>query len=171
MRMHERERGVVADGADVAEMVGQPFELRHQRPQIARARRRFDVQRRLDGVGEGDPISDRAVAGRARGKPRRPLDRRAGHQRFDALVHVAEALFEPHHGLAAGGEAEMSRLDDAGVHGTDGNLMQAFAFDRQKRVGGSRSGAGVRAPSGCCTSQKPRSSQGRVSGAPTGSSP
>ena len=44
MGMHERKRRVVADGADIAEMIGQPFELRHQRPQIARARRRFDVR-------------------------------------------------------------------------------------------------------------------------------
>ena len=37
MRMHERERGVVADGADIAEVIGQSLELRHQRPQILRA--------------------------------------------------------------------------------------------------------------------------------------
>ena len=133
LRMHEGERGVVADRADVAEMIGEPLELGHQRAQIARARRRFDVERRLDGVGEGDRIGDGAVAGGAPGKPRRLVDGRAGHQRLDALVHVAEALFEPHHGLAVGGEAEMARLDDAGMHRADRNLMQAFAFDRQKR--------------------------------------
>ena len=125
MRMHERERRVVADGADIAEMVRQPFELGHQRPQIVRARRRFDVRGGFDGMSEGDAVGDRAVAGRAGGEPRRLFDRRAGHQRLDALVHIAEALLEPHHRLAAGGEAEMSRLDDAGMHRTDGNLVQA----------------------------------------------
>ena len=64
--------------------------------------------------------------------------RGAGHQRFDALVHIAEALFEPHHGLAAGGEAKMSRLDDAGVHRADRNLMQRFAFDGKEIVWGPR---------------------------------
>ena len=98
--------------------------------------------------------------------------RRAGHQRLDALMHVAEPLFEPHHGLAIGGEAEMSRLDDAGMHRADRDLVQAFAFRRQKVIGGRLPLApAVRAPSGCCTSQKPRSSQGRVSGNPTGSKP
>jgi hypothetical protein len=53
-------------------------------------------------MGKRDAVSDRAVAGGARGKLRRPFDARAPHQRLDALVHVAEALFEPHHGLAAG---------------------------------------------------------------------
>ena len=54
MRMHERKRGVVADRADVAEVIGQPLELSHQRPQMACPRRRFDGERRLDGVGERD---------------------------------------------------------------------------------------------------------------------
>ena len=54
MRVHEREGGVVADGADVAEMIGEALELRHQRAQPGRARRRFDVQRGLDGPREGE---------------------------------------------------------------------------------------------------------------------
>jgi hypothetical protein len=131
----ERERGVVADRADVAEVIGEPLELSHQRPQMACPWRRFDGERRLDGVGERDRIGDSAVAGGPRGKPRRLVDGRAAHQRLDALVYVAEPLFEPNHGLAAGGKAEMARLDDAGVHRAHRNLMQAFAFDRQKRIG------------------------------------
>ena len=34
MRVHQRERGVVADRADIAEMIGEPLELGHQRAQI-----------------------------------------------------------------------------------------------------------------------------------------
>ena len=75
MRMHERERGIVADGADIAEMVGQPFELRHQRAQTMRARRRLDTERRLDGMSERDGVGDRAVAGDAPGELRRARDR------------------------------------------------------------------------------------------------
>src|SRR5439155_972310 len=41
--MDEREGGVVADGADVAEMVGEALQLRHQRAQEDRARRRLDT--------------------------------------------------------------------------------------------------------------------------------
>ena len=62
----------------------------------------------------------------------RLLERGALHQGFDALVHIAEPLLQPHHVLAIGGEAEMSRLDDAGMHGTDRDLVQAFALDRQE---------------------------------------
>ena len=85
-----------------------------------------------------DAIGDRAVAGGARGKLRGPLEGRAGHERLDALVHIAEALLEPHHRFAARGETEMSRLDDAGMHRPDRDLMQAFAFNRQEGVGGPR---------------------------------
>ena len=69
-------------------------------------------------------------AARSRSAPR--------HQRLDALVDIAEPLFEPHHRLAVGGEAEMPGLDDAGMHRADRNLVQAFAFDRAGRRSASR---------------------------------
>ena len=62
------------------------------------------------------------------------LERRAGHQRLDALVHIAQPLFEPHHRLAIRGEAEMARLDDAGMDRADRDLVQALALDRQERT-------------------------------------
>ncbi len=72
-----------------------------------------------------------------------------GHQRLDALVDVAQALLQPHHGLAVGGEAEMAGLDDAGVDRADRDLVQALALGRQEGVGvgARRLGAGC-APSG-----------------------
>ena len=135
LRMHDRERSIVADRADVAEMIGQPLQLRHQRAQVNRARRHLDLQRRLGGLREGDRIGDRAVARGAAGKACRLLQRRARHQRFDALVRIAEPLFQPHHVLAVGGEAEMARLDDAGMHRADRNLVQRVAFAGQELVG------------------------------------
>ena len=49
-------------------------------------------------------------------------------------MHIAEPLLQPHHVFAIGGEAEVAGLDDAGMHRADRNLMQAFAFRRQKGV-------------------------------------
>ena len=65
---------------------------------------------------------------------RRLLERRAGHQAVDALVHIAQPLLQPHDGLAVGGEAEMAGLDDAGMHRADRDLVQR----RRLRPGGRR---------------------------------
>ena len=69
---------------------------------------------------------------------RRALERRARHQRLDALVDVAEPLLQAHHRLAIGGEAEMAGLDDAGMHRADRDLVQALALGRQEGVGRAR---------------------------------
>ncbi|GCC48124.1 hypothetical protein chiPu_0032198, partial [Chiloscyllium punctatum] len=132
--MHERERRVVADRADVAEMVGQPLELGHQRAQQHRARRHRNLLRGLDGLRERQCIGNRAVAGHPAGQPRGLLDGASRHQPFDPLMGVAEPLLEANHGLAAGGEAEMSGFDDAGMHGADRNLVQAVTFGRKERI-------------------------------------
>jgi hypothetical protein len=55
-------------------------------------------------------------------------------QRFDALVHIAQALLQTDHSLAAGGEAEVAGLDDAGVHRSNWDLVQALALCRQEVV-------------------------------------
>ena len=62
----------------------------------------------------------------------------------DALVHIAQPLLEPHHGLAVGGEAEMAGLDDAGVHRADRNLVQVLALGGQEGVGSRRTPCAAR---------------------------
>ena len=124
MGVHQRKGGVVADGADVAEMIGEPLELRHQAAKPMCARRRLDPERRLDRAGEGDAVGDRRVAADARRQDGRALDARAARQAVDALVDIAEPLLEPHDRLAAGVEAEMAGLDDPRVDRTDRNLVQ-----------------------------------------------
>ena len=80
LRMHERKRSIVADRADVAEVVGDALELRHQGAQINRTRRNLDLERPFDRVREGERIGDRAVARGAAGQSRSLLERSAGHQ-------------------------------------------------------------------------------------------
>ena len=50
-------------------------------------------------------------------------------------MDIAQPLFEADDRLAAGGEAEVSGLDDAGVNGADRNLVEAFALGRQEWIG------------------------------------
>ncbi len=53
---------------------------------------------------------------------------------LDALVLVAEALFEAQHLLADHRETEMPRLDDAGVDGADRDFMRTLAADLDELV-------------------------------------
>ena len=135
MRVHQGERGVVADRADVAEMVGEPLEFRQQRAQPDCAVRHDKLQRRLGGLRKRIGIGDGAVARYASGELDGALETGAGHQPFDTLVGISQPLFQPDHGFPAGGKPEMSGLDDARMHRTDRNLMQAVAFDRQEAIG------------------------------------
>ena len=146
MGVHQAEGGIVADGADVAEMIGEALEFGHDRAEVGRARRRLQRQRRFDGAGKGIGIGDGRIAGDAAGEPRRPVEIGALHQALDALVDVAEPFLQPDHGLAARGEAEMAGLDDAGVDRADGDLVQAVAFGGEEAVGRGPEGVSIATP-------------------------
>jgi hypothetical protein len=62
MRVHERKRGVIADGTDIAEMVGEALEFSHQGAQVDRAWRRLNFVRRFHGVGKSKRVGHGAVA-------------------------------------------------------------------------------------------------------------
>ena len=49
-------------------------------------------------------------------------------------MNVAETLLEANHGFAVDGEAEMTGLDDAGMHRANRDLMKAFALRRQELI-------------------------------------
>ena len=118
MGVKQSEGRIIADRADVAEMIGEPFEFRHQGAEISRARRNGNFECRFHGGGKGPSIGDRAVARDPAGKARGLIERRIHHQPVDAFVHIAEPLFEPHDNFAIGGKAKMTGLDNAGMHGS-----------------------------------------------------
>ena len=147
LRMHEREGRVVADRADIAEMVGKPFKLGHECAQMQRARRNLHIPRGFNRMRKGQRISDGAVARRAAGKPARLVERCTGHELLDAFVHIPQPLFQSHHRFAVRGETEVPRLDDARVDRPNRNLVQTFPFRGQKGVCGSRRIRAWRLPS------------------------
>ncbi len=115
-------------------MIGEAFELCHQRPQIDGTGWNLDVDRRLDRMSKSKRVSDRAVARGAPCQARRRVETGARHQRLDAFVHVTKALLQPNHRLAVSRKTEMPGLDDAGMNRTDGNLVQALAGGGQEGV-------------------------------------
>src|SRR6516165_11727673 len=115
-------------------MIGEAFELCHQRPQIDGTGRNLDLHCGLDRMCKGQRVSDRAVARGAPCQARRRVEARARHQRLDAFVHVTEALLQPNHRLAVSGKTKMSGLDDAGMNRADGNLVQALAGGGQEGI-------------------------------------
>ena len=138
LRVHHRERSVVADRTDVAQVIRDPLELRHHRTQPHRARWRVELECRLHGASEDERIRHRTVPGHARRNSCGFVDRLVAEQLLDALVRIAETLFEPDYRFAARREAEMTGLDDPRMHRTDRNLMQTRALSLEKPVGRQR---------------------------------
>jgi hypothetical protein len=134
LRVHDREGGVIAYRADVAEVIRQALELGHQSAQPRRARRHIDIERIFHRARKGERKGDCAIARYARGKQGRAFEWCARKERLGALMHIAKPLFEAHHRLAVRREAKMSRLDDPGVNGPYRNLMQALALRRQELI-------------------------------------
>ena len=126
MRVHQCREGIVADGADVAEVV-----------QPSRSSSASSARRARLGQARRDPERLRPHAKTRRRRPRccrRRCGRRveaareagASHQPVDALVDVSKPLFQPDHGLAAGGKAKCPGSMPA--RRSDRNLVQAVAF-------------------------------------------
>ena len=141
--MHQRERSVVADRADVAEMIGQPLQLGHQRAQVdPRAAAPSTCKRGFGRLREGKRIGDRAVAGsRARQACAASSSVAPFIRDSMPLCTQPSRCSSRTTVFAIGGEAEMSRLDDAGMHRPDRDLMQPLAL----RPAGICTGAGLRA--------------------------
>ena len=135
MCVHQRKGRIVADGADVAEMIGEPLEFCQQRAQEHGSIRHGEIQSDFSRARKRVSVSHGTVTRNAAGELNAAREAGAAHQPVDALVDVSKPLFQPDHGLAAGGKAEMSGLDDTGMHRADRNLVQAVAFRGQEAIG------------------------------------
>ena len=73
MRQHDAERRVVADRAEIAEVVGNTLQFGHQGAQPNSAWWRLDAECGFHRASEGVRVGDRAVAGSTTGKACGPL--------------------------------------------------------------------------------------------------
>ncbi len=130
----ETQRGIVAERAEVAEVIRDPFALEQQRTQPMRPRWDRTGGRGLEGHAVGPGTGHRRVARDPARQAVRLERRQLREAAVDALVRVAQVLFEPQHLLADDREAKMPRLDDARVHRANGDLVHAVAFDTHEGV-------------------------------------
>ncbi len=115
-------------------MLADALAFEQQRPQPQRTRRRRHAACALDRHCISPCVGHRGIAGNTPGEPRALPEVHLLETLLDALVLVAEPLFETQDALADDGEAEMSRFDRAGMHRPDGNFVHAFAFDADEWV-------------------------------------
>ena len=140
LRQAEGEPGIVAERAEVAEVVGDALELERQRAQPGRARRARTVRHALERLAVG-PAKATAESPDTRAASRAPSsNRQLGEAPLDALVHVAQPLLEPQHLLADDREAEVAGLDDAGMHRAD-RRSRARRRPRRARTRSRRAGS------------------------------
>ena len=134
VRMGDAEGDVIAHRPEVGHVVVHPFELEQDAAQHPSARWWCARRRILESQAVGKVVADRRVTG----DPFRQFDTGGGgaalEQPLDALVDEPQPGLDVQDGLADDREAEVARLDDAGVHRTDGDLVDARAFHGEEGV-------------------------------------
>ena len=132
VRGGRQEPDVAGQGPQVAGVVGQPFQFQGDAANRLRPDRGRTAGQRLHGLAVGRGMADRRVAGHMFHHVKRALVRAADEGPLDAAMLVAERDLQVKDLLAVALEAEMSRLDDAGVNRADRDLVDLLAFDPEE---------------------------------------
>ena len=126
---------VRANRADIGDMIVEPFELEQNDSEVRRARWNGHAGERFDRLTKREGVRHARVAGNSLGQFESLGERGGLEELFNAFVDEIHARFEIDDRFAFDAEAKMTGLDDAGVDGTDGDFINAFAFDAAKRIG------------------------------------
>src|SRR5260370_37825561 len=102
----ERQGNVVAEIAEITEVIRDPLLLQGDPPQRGRARRRLDAAGRLERHGVRPGVRDRRVTAHAAGEARSVRGAQRLEALLDPLVLVPAALLKPQHSPAYDAEAE-----------------------------------------------------------------
>ncbi len=148
----EPEADVVAQRADVGHVVVEALEFQQQRSEPGRLRGHRDLARILDREAVGEIVRYRTIAGDALGEPHCSLRVLALEEALDAAVHKPQPGLHLQDRFSHDREAEMPGLDEPGVHGTDGDLVNAGSFDSNERAAPG-AGRGRRGRSGRASSR------------------
>ncbi len=131
----ERQCDVIAQIAEIAQMIGDTFAFQQQGSHPQGAAGRCYVGNAFCRHGVGPGIGHSAVAAHTPGQFGALPQAHALETFLDTFVHVAEPFFQTQHTFADDGETEVTRLDDARMYRADRNLMHPLPFHLDKRIG------------------------------------
>ena len=121
---------VAAQGAKVADMAGQAFQLKGSGAQGPSRYIRIVTQGQgFHCLGIGDAVGHGCIPGNSFDHYRQAFERERRQELFNAAVLVAQLNFEMQDLFADALETEVAGLDDAGMDGTDTDLVDLFSLD------------------------------------------
>ena len=115
-------------------MVREPLQLEADPANALASRALVTARQRLDRAAIRAGVGDHHIAGDRFGDQHTARSIARLEQPLDSAVLIAEHDFEQQHILAMRLKAEMSGLDDAGMHRPDGDLVHLAAFEPRKRI-------------------------------------
>ena len=119
-------------------MVGQPFEFERDGAQPLRAQRSLGPGEGFHDGRVGSRVGDGRVAGHRFHLAHRRAVRAASERRLHAAMLIAERDLQVQHFFAGALEAEMARLDDAGVDRADRDFVNLAAIHAKEFAVGGR---------------------------------
>jgi len=123
------EADVAGQSPDIADMVGQPFQLESHQAQRRGPRRRRAAAQGLDGLAPGAGMADAGVTGDRLDLMGGGGTRSAEQQPLDITMLIAECDLQVHDLLTVALETEVSRFDHAGVHRAHRHLVDFPPLD------------------------------------------
>ena len=133
VRVQDAVADVVGERADVSGMVVEAFEFEKQGSEVVTGGRDADVECVFNGEAVGEVVADGGVPADAFRELVRGAVVVAFEEFLDSFVNEPEAGFHRDDGFADDGEPEVSGFDESGVDWTDGDFVDAGAFDGDER--------------------------------------
>jgi hypothetical protein len=125
---------VVAQGADVGDVVVEPFQFQQDPADPLRVRGYRELIGVFDRAAEGEGVPDGGVAADPFGQFDRLLGTSSMEQPLQSSVDEPEPGLEFQNGLSHDGEPEVAGADHPGVHRADRDLVHTRPLDRAEGI-------------------------------------
>ena len=126
MRVGHHKADVGSDRSDIADVIADALQFQEDGPHDAGARGKLDTGGVLNRLAERGSVGESRIARDAFRQEDGAMDRHVFEQLLGALVRIEHAQLQIQNRLARHREIEVARLDDSGMHGSDGDLKNSF---------------------------------------------